>query len=80
MAAQLADPAALQHRHPVGVVRGVQPVRDGDHGAPGENRGEGPLSSLYPIANLGKARALNDTAEYDKFFNMWKDADADIPA
>ena len=44
------------------------------------NRGEGPLSSLYPIANLGKARALNDTAEYDKFFSMWKDADADIPA
>ena len=44
------------------------------------NRGEAPLSSLYPLAQLGKARALKNKAEYEKFFEMWNDADADMPA
>ena len=44
------------------------------------NRGEGPLSSIYPLAQLGKARALRDKAEYEKFFELWKDADKDMPA
>jgi len=44
------------------------------------NRGEAPLSSLYPLAQLGKARATKDRSEYDKFFEMWKDADKDMPA
>ena len=44
------------------------------------NRGEAPLSSLYPLAHLGKARAMKDKAEYEKFFEMWKDADKDMPA
>jgi len=44
------------------------------------NRGEAPLSSLYPLAQLGKARALKDKAEYEKFLELWKDADADMPA
>jgi tetratricopeptide (TPR) repeat protein len=43
-------------------------------------RGEAPLSSLYPLAHLGKARALKDKAEYEKFLEMWKDADKDMPA
>jgi serine/threonine protein kinase len=43
-------------------------------------RGEAPLSSLYPLAQLGKARATKDKAEYDKFFELWKDADPDMPA
>lgn len=43
-------------------------------------RGEAPLSSLYPLARLGKARALKDRAEYEKFFEIWKDADKDMPA
>lgn len=43
-------------------------------------RGEAPLSSLYPLAHLGKARATRDKAEYEKFFEMWKDADMDMPA
>ncbi len=43
-------------------------------------RGEAPLSSLYPLAQLGKARATKDKAEYEKFFEMWKDADKDMPA
>ncbi len=44
------------------------------------HRGEAPLSSIYPLAQLGNARATNDKAEYEKFFEMWKDADADMPA
>jgi predicted Zn-dependent protease len=44
------------------------------------NRGEAPLSSLYPLAQLAKARATHDKAEYDKFFELWKDADKDMPA
>jgi len=43
-------------------------------------RGEAPLSSLYPLAHLGKARATRDKGDYDKFFEMWKDADKDMPA
>jgi eukaryotic-like serine/threonine-protein kinase len=44
------------------------------------NRGEAPLSSVYPLAQLGKARALKDKVEYEKFLDLWKDADADMPA
>ena len=44
------------------------------------NRGEAPLSSLYPLAHLGKARATKDRAEYEKFFEMWNEADKDMPA
>ena len=43
-------------------------------------RGEAPLSSLYPLAHLGKARATKDKADYEKFFELWKDADKDMPA
>lgn len=43
-------------------------------------RGEAPLSSLYPLAQLGKARATKDKAEYEKFLELWKDADPDMPA
>jgi tetratricopeptide (TPR) repeat protein len=44
------------------------------------NRGEAPLSSIYPLAQLGKAWSLKDKAEYEKFFELWKDADPDMPA
>jgi serine/threonine protein kinase/tetratricopeptide (TPR) repeat protein len=44
------------------------------------NRGQSPLSAIYPLAQLGKARALKDKDEYEKFFDMWKEADADMPA
>ncbi|PYS98909.1 MAG: hypothetical protein DMF63_12580 [Acidobacteria bacterium] len=43
-------------------------------------RGEAPLSSLYPLAYQGKARATKDKADYEKFFEIWKDADKDMPA
>jgi len=44
------------------------------------NRGEAPLSSLYPLARLGKARATKKKEEYEKFFELWRDADLDMPA
>jgi hypothetical protein len=50
------------------------------------HRGEATLSVLYPLARLGLARASALTgdseksrAEYRSFFELWKDADADLP-
>jgi DNA-binding winged helix-turn-helix (wHTH) protein/Tfp pilus assembly protein PilF len=50
------------------------------------NPGIDPLSPLYPLAHLSLARAYaaqnNISAsrgEYEKFFDSWKDADADVP-
>ena len=33
----------------------------------------------YTPAQLGKARAMKSKKEYEKFFEMWKDADKDLP-
>ena len=44
------------------------------------HRGEAPLSAIYPLARLAKARALADEHEYEKFFELWKEADPDMPA
>lgn len=44
------------------------------------HRGEAPLSSIYPLAQLAKARATRDRLEYEKFLELWKDADSDMPA
>jgi len=38
------------------------------------------LSSIYALAQLGKARVTRDKADYEKFFELWKDADPDMPA
>lgn len=43
------------------------------------HRGQAPVSLLYPLAQLGLARAQRSGAEYEKFFEIWKDADEDIP-
>ncbi len=40
----------------------------------------GSLLPRYPLAQLGKARAMKSKKEYEKFFKMWKDADKDLPA
>jgi tetratricopeptide (TPR) repeat protein/predicted Ser/Thr protein kinase len=47
-----------------------------------EHRGERPDSALYPLAQLGLARALASTGDrggarqaYEAFFTFWKDAD-----
>ncbi len=42
-------------------------------------RGESPLSILYPLAQLGLARAKQSRKEYEKFFELWKNADEDLP-
>jgi serine/threonine protein kinase/tetratricopeptide (TPR) repeat protein len=44
------------------------------------HRGEAPLSTVFALAQLAKARALADKREYQKFFDIWKDADPDMPA
>lgn len=50
------------------------------------HRGEAPLSALYPLAQLGLARATLQTGDtprareaYESFLNVWKDADAGLP-
>src|SRR5262249_18646665 len=51
-----------------------------------EHRGWNVLSSFWPLAHLGLARAVTlsgDAAKarqaYQVFFALWKDADADLP-
>ncbi len=51
-----------------------------------DHRGVDPFSALHPLARLGLARAAavsGDVAksrvEYQNFFAIWKDADADLP-
>jgi eukaryotic-like serine/threonine-protein kinase len=51
-----------------------------------ENPGIDPLSPMYPLAYLGMARACSlqgkraeSRAAYQRFFEIWKDADANVP-
>ena len=51
-----------------------------------DNRGQAPLSALYPLAHLGVARAASLTGDlsksrkaYQDFLALWKDADSDLP-
>ncbi|MGA3159817.1 MAG: winged helix-turn-helix domain-containing protein [Terracidiphilus sp.] len=50
------------------------------------NPGIDPISPLYPLAHLGLAHAYAarnnisaSRSEYEKFFDLWKNADADVP-
>jgi DNA-binding winged helix-turn-helix (wHTH) protein/tetratricopeptide (TPR) repeat protein len=43
-----------------------------------DNRGRGATAVFYPLAQLGKARAMKAKREYEKFFEWWKDADEDL--
>ena len=50
-----------------------------------DNRGQAPLSALYPLAHLGMARAAALTGDvgksrkaYQDFLALWKDADSDL--
>jgi tetratricopeptide (TPR) repeat protein len=44
-----------------------------------DHRGYAPLSVLYPLAQLGLARATRSQKNYDAFLAVWKEADADLP-
>jgi eukaryotic-like serine/threonine-protein kinase len=51
-----------------------------------DHRGQGPLSTLWPLAHLALARAAamqGDAAQarksYQDFFMLWKYADQDLP-
>jgi Tfp pilus assembly protein PilF len=51
-----------------------------------DHRGQGPLSTLWPLAHLALARAsaasgdMNQARQsYQDFLTLWKDADQDIP-
>jgi len=51
-----------------------------------DHRGEAPVSQLYPLAELGvaRARALQPNAEaardaYDRFLALWSEADSTLP-
>ena len=51
-----------------------------------DNAGIDPLSPMYPLAYLGMARAyrlqgkrVESRAAYERFFEIWKDADANLP-
>jgi ATP/maltotriose-dependent transcriptional regulator MalT len=97
-AAQLVEPAAryeLGFRSPYYVlyVRGLAYLRSraGAEAAAQfqkvlDHRGIDPLSPLYPLSQLGLARAralAGDAAQsrraYQDFLALWKDADADLP-
>lgn len=45
-----------------------------------DHRGISPLSALYPLAHYGKARQSSDPVDYEMFFELWKEADDDMPA
>ncbi len=64
--------AYLQSNNPKNAVKEFDKILN--------NRGEAPLSSIYPLAQFGKARATKNKAEYEKFFELWKEADKDMPA
>ncbi len=51
-----------------------------------DHRGWDPASPMYPLAHLGRARALSLAGDltgsrksYQDFFALWKDADSDLP-
>jgi hypothetical protein len=75
-------------------IRGHAQLQLGHHAAAADefrsivdHQGELPDAPLYPLAHLGLARALAAGAApadarqaYVAFFNLWKDADPDLPA
>jgi len=44
-----------------------------------DHRGYAPFSPLYPLAQLGLARATQNREAYDDFLTLWKDADQELP-
>ncbi|MEZ5428256.1 MAG: serine/threonine-protein kinase [Pyrinomonadaceae bacterium] len=44
-----------------------------------QHRGESPLSLIYPLAQFGLAEAGQDPEQFEKFLDLWKDADEKLP-
>jgi len=70
--------AYLEAQQPAAAEREFRKVTD--------HLGIDPLSYVYPLAQLGLARALasehktaDSLAEYERFFTLWKDADQNEP-
>jgi eukaryotic-like serine/threonine-protein kinase len=76
--AYLRGQAHLRLKHFPEAVAEFQAVLD--------HRGESPVSQLYPLAQLGLARAFaaggpvsKAREAYDRFLNLWRDADSALP-
>jgi tetratricopeptide (TPR) repeat protein len=67
----LRGQAYLQLKESVGAAAEFQKILD--------HRGYAPFSPLYPLAQLGLARATRSQKAYDDFLALWKDADAELP-
>jgi tetratricopeptide (TPR) repeat protein len=77
--AYLRGQAHLQLRDGAAAATQFQSILD--------RRGEVPASPFFPLAHLGLARAATlrsdpdgARASYQRFFDLWKDADPDLPA
>lgn len=67
----LRGQAYLQLKESVGAAVEFQKILD--------HRGYAPFPPLYPLAQLGLARATQSQKAYDDFQVLWKDADAELP-
>jgi DNA-binding winged helix-turn-helix (wHTH) protein/Flp pilus assembly protein TadD len=83
---ELADYSVLMQRAGAYLQAGRPGMAVHDYLKVLANRGVDTVSALYPLAQLGLARAyamennkVVSRSEYEKFFNSWKDADADLP-
>jgi tetratricopeptide (TPR) repeat protein len=82
----LANFYVLTQRAEASLKAGKPDIAIRDYSTILANRGVDPCAAQYPLAHLGLARAYalknNMTGsrnEYEKFFTLWKDADANLP-
>jgi DNA-binding winged helix-turn-helix (wHTH) protein/tetratricopeptide (TPR) repeat protein len=82
----LANFYVLTQRAEASLQAGKPDIAIRDYSTILANRGVDPCAAQYPLAHLGLARAYalknNMTGsrnEYEKFFTLWKDADANLP-
>jgi len=83
---ELADYTVLMQRAEAYLQAGRMGMAVHDYLKVLDNRGVDPVSVLVPLAHLGLARAyamennkVVGRSEYEQFFNLWKDADTDLP-
>ena len=83
---ELADYSVLMQRAGAYLQAGRPGMAVHDYLKVLADRGVDTVSALYPLAQLGLARAyamennkVVTRIEYENFFDSWKDADADLP-